>query len=107
MATKNPRFPHYCSIYRIEGETSFEDGDKTTLYEGVCNKYGSTSLRTFKTTGVIRSEYAVDIPGLVEGIVAGSLIDVEDYFDTIVGAIVTESYPTSLGTTVYFDVERN
>lgn len=104
---KNPRFPHYCKIYARNNETSFSDGEEVIIYEGVCNKYGSTSLRTFKTNGVIRSEYAVDIPGLVPGISQGTLIDVTDGTGTITRAIITESYPTSLGTTAYFDIERN
>lgn len=104
---KNPRFPHYCKIYTLKGETSFADAEEVVLYEGVCNKYGSTSLRTFKTNGVIRSEYAVDMPGLVGGITQGALIDVTDFAGTITKAIISESYPTSLGTTAYFDIERN
>lgn len=47
MKVNNPRFPHTCKVYRISGETSFDEGNETVLYVGRCHKYGSTSLRTF------------------------------------------------------------
>ena len=104
---KNPRFPHTCTVYRMEGETSFEDGEKTVLYEGKCNKYGSSSLRTFKTSNVVKCDYAVDIPGLIEGIQTGDMVDATDYSGTVTGCLVTDAYATEMGTTVYFNLAKN
>ena len=78
MKVNNPRHPHKCTVYRIIGEDSFSDGEKVILYEGICRKEGSTNLRTFKTDNVIKSDYLLSLPGIVEGILAGDLIDVTD-----------------------------
>lgn len=71
MKPNNPRFPHKCTIYRMEGETSFSEGKRDILYEGECRKYGNTSLRTFKTENVVKADYALSIPGVIEGIKTG------------------------------------
>ncbi|MEB3372637.1 hypothetical protein SFC43_01480 [Bacteroides sp. CR5/BHMF/2] len=52
----------------MEGETSFSEGEKVILYEGICRKYGNTSLRTFKADNVIKADYALSIPGIIEGL---------------------------------------
>ena len=64
MAKKveNPEFPHLCVIYKVEGETSFSDGEKETVYAGKCMKYGNSSLRSFKSNGVYKGDYGLDIP---------------------------------------------
>ena len=73
MKVNNPRHPHKCTVYRIIGEDSFSDGEKVILYEGICRKEGSTNLLTFKTDNVIKSDYLLSLPGIVEGILALSL----------------------------------
>lgn len=103
----NPRFPHTCTIYRMEGETSFSDGKKAVLYEGKCRKYGNTSLRTFKADNVIKGDYALSIPGTVSGIKAGDLINVTDHCGAFTGCMVTDCYAGNLGTTVYFNLSKN
>ena len=103
----NPRHPHTCKIYRMEGETSFEDGVETVLYEGACRKYGNSSLRTFKTDDVVKGDFALSVPGTVEGILAGDLIDVTDKSGTWERCMVTECYAGNLGTTVYFNLSKN
>ena len=75
MKVNNPRFPHTCKVYRISGETSFDEGNETVLYVGKCNKYGRTSPRTSTKDNVIKVDYAVDIPGLVKGVVSGDIVD--------------------------------
>ena len=107
MEVNNPRFPHTCKVYRISGETSFDEGNETVLYVGECNKYGSTSLRTFTKSNVIKSDYAIDIPGLVKGIIAGDLVDVTDYGESFESCVVTDCYPTEMGTTLYFNLAKN
>ena len=117
MKVNNPRFPHTCKVYRISGETSFDEGNETVLYVGKCNKYGrtsprtstngSTSLRTFTKSNVIKSDYAIDIPGLVKGIIAGDLVDVTDYGGSFESCVVTDCYPTEMGTTLYFNLAKN
>lgn len=103
----NPRFPHTCRVYKISDETSWDDGVETVLYEGKCNKYGSSNLRTFKTDNVLKGDYAVDIPGLVKDVCTGCILDVTDYTGTNKKLTVTDAYPTEMGTTVYFNMSKN
>ncbi len=103
MKVNNPRFPHTCKVYRISGETSFDEGSETVLYEGECNKYSSSSLRTFTEDNVIKVDYAVDIPGLVKGVVTGDIVDFADFGEPFKGCIITDCYPTTMGTTLYFN----
>lgn len=107
MKVNNPRFPHTCKVYRISGKTSFDEGNETVLYVGRCRKYGSTSLRTFTKSNVIKSDYAIDIPGLAKGIIAGDLVDVTDYGGSFESCVVTDCYPTEMGTTLYFNLAKN
>ena len=107
MKTENPRHPHSCKIYRVEGETSFDKGVEVVLYEGVCRKYGNSSLRTFKTDNVVKGDFALSVPGTVGGILAGDLIDVTDKSGTWKRLMVTECYAGNLGTTVYFNMAKN
>ena len=107
MKVNNPRFPHTFKVYRISGETSFDEGNETVLYVGRCHKYGSTSLRTFTKSNVIKSDYAIDIPGLAKGIIAGDLVDVTDYGGSFESCVVTDCYPTEMGTTLYFNLAKN
>lgn len=107
MKPNNPRYPHLCTIYRMEGESSFSDGKKVPLYEGVCRKYSSTSLRTFKTDNVIKGDYALSIPGTVGGIKAGDIVDVTDTCGDFSGCMVTDCYAGNLGTTVCFNIAKN
>lgn len=108
MSVNNPRFPHFCKIYRYEGVSNFNKGDERVLYEGKCRKYGNTSIRTFRgNDGVQRADYALSLPGQICGIVTGTLIDVTDLTGEIKRAQVTDSYPTNLGTTVYFNLPKN
>ena len=109
MAKKinNPRFPHTCKVYRMEGETSFSDGSEVLLYQGECRKESSTSLRTFKTDNVVKGDYALYVPGTVTGILAGDLIDVTDRNGTYKRCMVTECYAGNLGTTVFFNMAKN
>ncbi len=108
MAVSNPRWPHICKIYRMEGVTNFCEGKEYVLYEGKCRKYGNTSIRTFTSNeGVQKADYALSLPGQVEGITTGTLIDVQDLTGFIKGAIATDSYPTNLGTTVFFNLPKN
>lgn len=107
MRVSNPRHPHECVIYRMTDADSFGDGYKTVLYEGACRKEGSTNLRTFRTDNVIKSDYLLSLPGIIEGISAGDLIDVTDRQGTFKGCLVTDSYAGNLGTTVYFNLAKN
>lgn len=105
---KNPRHPHTCRIYRRVGETSFEDGVEEVLYEGACRKYGNTSLRSFTGGDRVKyADYALSLPGQVRGVGTGTFVDVTDLVGTVTGAVVTDSYPTNLGTTVYFNLPKN
>lgn len=105
------RFPHTCKVYRVSGETPFGEGVSSIFYEGECHMYGSSTLRTFKLQGVIKGEYAIDIPKLVKGVNSGDLIDVTDYNGTFTACVVTNSMPVvygkNEGTTIYFNLPKN
>lgn len=103
MPVSNPRHPHTCRIYRREGATNFSKGEVKVLYEGACRKEGSTNLRTFKTNNVLKSDYLLSLPGIIEGIHSGDLIDVTDRQGEIKGCMVTDAYAGNLGTNVYFN----
>lgn len=108
MAVTNPRFPHTCRIYRIEGETSFSDSEEETiLYEGECRKEGNTSVRTFKDNEVYKADYRMNIPDTVEGILAGDYVDVTDRSGTFEKCIIAYVYAGNLGTTVLFNIANN
>lgn len=107
MMPDNPRHPHTCKIYRMEGETSFKDGTEKILYEGACRKYGNTSIRTLSSKNVVKGDYALSVPGTVSGIRAGDLIDVKDRQGAFSRCLVTDSYAGNLGTTVYFNIPKN
>lgn len=107
MIPDNPRHPHWCRIYRVTGADSFSDGEETVLYEGACRKEGSTTLRTFRTDNVIKSDYMLSVPGIVGGILTGDLLDVTDRQGTFLACPVTDSYAGNLGTTVYFNLVKN
>ena len=104
------RFPHTCKAYRVSGETPFDDGEEQLFYEGKCYMYGSSTLRTFKQSGVIKGEYAIDIPFLVEGVNAGDMIDVTDFNGTFTECVVSSSMPVIYGkysgTSIFFNLPR-
>lgn len=123
-----PRFPHRCVIYSMDGDTPFEDGEKTVLWEGICRKESNSSIRTFKgTESVLKSDYRVqlgchvgdaeaapdtctfsdEVGAIVEGIVAGMYIDVEDRQGLFEGLTISDAYAGDLGTTVYCDHPKN
>lgn len=85
--TTNPRYPHTCTIYRMEGVTSFSDGELVKVYEGVCRKESSTNIRTFNagnsTTGKAdTADYRVSLPGIVKELQKGDFVDVTDFIGT-------------------------
>lgn len=105
------RFPHTCTVYGVMEETPFSEGVTHIFYQGQCHMYGSSTLRTFKQSGVIKGEYAIDIPKLVKGVNSGDLIDVTDYNGTFTACVVTNSMPVVYGkhegTTIYFNLPKN
>lgn len=57
---RNPRFPHTCTIYRIEGVSAYSDGTKQVLYKGECRKY--SGYRATDPDGVAKEIFALSIP---------------------------------------------
>ncbi len=132
LGDKFIRFPHRCVIYSISNVTPFSEGNRVVLWEGRCRKESNTSVRTFKgTDGVFKSDYRVQLgslpggslPGdanaaydgiegkecgaIVNGVVAGLLMDVVDGQGELVGLTISESYVGNLGTTVYCNTPKN
>ena len=123
-----PRFPHRCTIYTTEDPTSFSDGVKNVLWEGICRKESNTSIRTYKSTeSVLKDDYRVqlgckvgdecaapdyhrfgdEVGAVVEGLKAGMFIDVEDRCGVFEGMVISDVYAGNLGTTVYCDNPKN
>lgn len=108
MNMDNPRWPHKCRIYRYKGATNWDDGEIEVVYEGECRKYGNTSIRTFEgNSGVMKADYALSIPGRLEGAKTGDLVDVTDRCGEIRGAILSDCLTGNLGTTAYFNLSKN
>lgn len=57
---RNPRFPHTCTIYRIDGVSAFSEGTKQVLYKGECRKY--SGYRATDPDGVAKEIFALSIP---------------------------------------------
>ena len=94
--------------------TPFSDGERVVMWSGVCRKESNTSVRTFKgTDSVLKADYRVQLGNedgtgaIVEGIVAGMLIDVTDRQGTFVGLTISDAYAGNLGTTIYCDNPKN
>lgn len=112
----NPRFPHQCRIYRLEGVTNFNpDGVTVELYSGVCRKSGSDNIRSFSTgsntTGKVDiADYRVSMPGIIKGIQKGDLVDVTDLIGTEKELRVVNIEATQLmggGTAVLCNISSN
>lgn len=56
----NPRFPHTCTIYRIEGVSAYSEGTKQVLYKGECRKY--SGYRATDPDKVSKEIFALSIP---------------------------------------------
>lgn len=98
MVIDNPRHPHYCEIYRIVGETSFENGERVDIYKGKCRKYTTRGART--TSATITSQYTLSVPAKVEAL-SGDIVEVDDYIGHFKG-VVTEVNCGNLGTDIFW-----
>ena len=128
LSEKFPRFPHRCTIYSMSEPTPFSDGEKVILWEGICRKESNTSVRTFKgADSVYKSDYRVqlgckvgdayaapdssrfsdEVGALVNGIMTGMFIDVEDMQGKFEGLTISDAYCGNLGTTIYCDNPKN
>ena len=56
----NPRFPHTCTKYRIEGVSAYSEGTKQVLYKGECRKY--SGYRATDPDKVAKEIFALSIP---------------------------------------------
>lgn len=112
------RWPHTCKIYEksvspyqtdisAAFSTEEETPSENVVYEGKCYKYGASTMRTFKTDGVIKADFAVDIPELIKGVKGGFLIDVYDdcgeYLEMEISDLQPVRYGKFVGTTLYFN----
>lgn len=104
-------FPHWCRIYRMEGETEFVDGKLVILYEGECRDEGNAAMRTYQTDGVMKSDHALQIPYLVKGVTNDCRLDVKNDCITMEGLTMTNCQPfrygERVGTTVMYNEVKN
>lgn len=107
----NPRFPHWCKIYKLEGCDAWSDGEEVVIYEGECRKWNNDSLRNFyKETSAGRvsdADYCVSVPPTKEPIKLGYLIDVEDKIGKIERVAILDVYMGNLGTNIYINKPKN
>lgn len=112
----NPRFPHWCRIWRIVGETSMREGEEVLLYEGECRKY--TGYRPTEPDGVEKEIYALSLPLVYRFIDAdeatykadriheGDWVEIHDRLGVWKGT-VKSIMAGNLGTTIHWeDVKR-
>lgn len=107
MRTNNPRYPHTCVIYRIKGATQFSEGEKVSLYEGECRKESNTSIRNFYSNNVPKTDYRVSMPGFVEDILPGDMIDIKDRVALWAGILITDVNISNFGTEIFFNISKN
>lgn len=107
MAINNPKYPHTCKIYRMEGATQFALGEEIVLYEGVCRKEPNTSIRNFYKDNVPKSDYRISIPGFVVNILSGDMIDVKDRSREYKSLMVTDANVSNFGTELYINIPKN
>lgn len=111
MAVDNPRHPHHCVIYRIEGETPYNEGDKLIVYEGACRNY--QGYRPTEPDGVGKETYALSIPKIYTMNEPselkpreGDYVEITDRLGTWFGS-VKRIMAGNLGTTIHWeDVKR-
>lgn len=102
----NPRYPHTCTIYRVISESQFDKGKREILYEGVCRKE-RTYIRNPYRENVPRGDYRVSLPGFLEGILPGDMIDVKDRVGQWDDNTIVESYVSNFGSEVFFNIAKN
>lgn len=108
----NPRFPHWCKIYRISDVNPFgEDGEAEVLYDGECREYSNNSIRTFNTNTeqgqILNGDYAINIPRNDLKVRAGDLIDLKSKNFEFQGRACSDCYVGTMGSIVYFNYSKN
>lgn len=103
----NPRFDHWCRVYRIAGATELTDGEEETVYEGKCFIFEANNLRSYsKTFGAVeakREDMGCCIPGLHEEIREGYLLDYDRYGHVGTTLQISTAIPTKMGTELRFN----
>lgn len=100
----NPRFPHNCVIYNMEGATSLNpQGYRAEVYSGACRRSGSDNTRTFNAGTnalgkVDTADARVSLPGIIKEIKKGFFVDVVDLAEeTTTYRIVSIEYSQLFG----------
>lgn len=102
------RFPHTCEIYTMTDSTPFSDGEKVTVWSGVCRK---ERMGDGTRDNVIIADYRIqlgniingkEIGAIVSGIKSGMIIDVTDMQGSFT-LTVKDAYAGQLGTSVFAD----
>ena len=103
------RWPHTCEIYEMVGVSNFSDGEKSTVWTGVCRK--ELMSRGKGQDYVLKSDYQInlgkvvngkEVGAVVSGIKAGMYIEVTDRQGTAT-MMIKDAYIGNLGTTVFAD----
>ena len=70
-------------------------------------KYGNSSLRSFKSNGVYKGDYGLDIPGLID-VSEGDLLDYTAFGRDHRGRNTCDRRGAlRMGTTAYFNLSKN
>ena len=103
-------YPHKCKIVRMVGMTEFSDGEELILYEGECVMFGSGQMRKFQLGNVVKADYCVEIPYVLNNehlVMSGDLISVEGRCENWDVVVSTPDEVFWMGTTVYFNETKN
>jgi len=101
--TLNPRFDHTCRIYRRVGGDEFTRGEEVVLYEGRCYIYEANNLRQYLQGGAMKEDMGCDVPGLLDTVRQGDLIDFNRYGDTATACTIGSAIPSKMGSTFRFN----
>lgn len=103
----NPRFDHWCRIYRYIGGTEMTKPDEVeVLYEGKCMIYEANNLRAYREGIAYKEDMGCDIPGLIDNVRVGDLIDYDRYGIKGQGLKINTPVPSKMGSTFRFNQSK-
>lgn len=105
----NESFKDLCKVYRVEEVSSFSDeSEVTVIYEGWCDAQIPMTIRTFRSGGVLKTDRAVYIRGLIKGIKSGDLIDIEFQDGNVMNELpISAVYARTMGTMLILNEAEN
>lgn len=105
--TNNPRFDHWCRIYRLTGGDELNPpNEEEVLYEGKCMIYEANNLRAYREGIAYKEDMGCDIPGLLDTVRVGDLIDYNRYGIEAKRLTINTPIPSKMGSTFRFNQSK-